>query len=186
MSYLRDTDRFRYTTQLPEPGRFPLVDFLLRDHAGDCQHFAIPGGRSDHPVSDLDGAGIAAPGAPAQRARGEELARAGSGVRAARAAFGLVAAAGRAAVVCTRLLGRHALEQGVTDETLEQANAAYARGDHRVTRELARRIVSEQRDPEQVTRARQLLAYTEPDLFLAVVGALGLGLVAWLVYNYVL
>jgi transglutaminase-like putative cysteine protease len=40
MSYLRDSDRFRYTTQLPEPGRFPLVDFLLRDHAGDCQHFA--------------------------------------------------------------------------------------------------------------------------------------------------
>jgi hypothetical protein len=40
MRYLRDGDRFRYTTQLPEPGRFPLVDFLLRDHAGDCQHFA--------------------------------------------------------------------------------------------------------------------------------------------------
>jgi hypothetical protein len=40
VSYLRDSDRFRYTTQLPQPGRFPLVDFLLRDHAGDCQHFA--------------------------------------------------------------------------------------------------------------------------------------------------
>jgi transglutaminase-like putative cysteine protease len=40
MSYLRDRDRFRYTTQLSEPGRFPLVDFLLHDRAGDCQHFA--------------------------------------------------------------------------------------------------------------------------------------------------
>jgi protein-glutamine gamma-glutamyltransferase len=38
--YLLDGDRFRYTTNLPEAGLFPLVDFLLRDHAGDCQHFA--------------------------------------------------------------------------------------------------------------------------------------------------
>ncbi len=38
--YLLDGDRFRYTTNLPEPGLFPLVDFLLRDHAGDCQQFA--------------------------------------------------------------------------------------------------------------------------------------------------
>src|SRR6266496_1317325 len=38
--YLRDGGRFRYTTNLPEPGLSPLADFLLRDHAGDCQHFA--------------------------------------------------------------------------------------------------------------------------------------------------
>jgi hypothetical protein len=38
--YLLDGDRFRYTTNPPHPGPFPLVDFLLRDHAGDCQHFA--------------------------------------------------------------------------------------------------------------------------------------------------
>jgi protein-glutamine gamma-glutamyltransferase len=38
--YLLDGDRFRYTTNLPQAGPFPLVDFLLRDHAGDCQHFA--------------------------------------------------------------------------------------------------------------------------------------------------
>jgi protein-glutamine gamma-glutamyltransferase len=38
--YLRDGGRFRYTTNLPRTGAFPLVDFLLRDHAGYCQHFA--------------------------------------------------------------------------------------------------------------------------------------------------
>jgi hypothetical protein len=38
--YLLDGGRFRYTTNLPPPGRYPLVDFLLADHAGDCQHFA--------------------------------------------------------------------------------------------------------------------------------------------------
>jgi hypothetical protein len=32
--------RFRYATNLPVAGAFPLVDFLLRDHAGYCQHFA--------------------------------------------------------------------------------------------------------------------------------------------------
>jgi hypothetical protein len=38
--YLLDDDRFRYTTNLPPAGPFPLRDFLLRDRAGDCQHFA--------------------------------------------------------------------------------------------------------------------------------------------------
>jgi hypothetical protein len=38
--YLLDGDRFRYTTNLARAGPFPLVDFLLRDHVGDCQHFA--------------------------------------------------------------------------------------------------------------------------------------------------
>jgi transglutaminase-like putative cysteine protease len=38
--YLLDSGRFRYTTNLPPAGPFPLRDFLLRDHAGDCQHFA--------------------------------------------------------------------------------------------------------------------------------------------------
>ncbi|MCW3063586.1 MAG: transglutaminase domain protein, partial [Solirubrobacterales bacterium] len=38
--YLRDSGRFRYTTDVPAPGPLPLVDFLLRDHAGYCQHFA--------------------------------------------------------------------------------------------------------------------------------------------------
>jgi protein-glutamine gamma-glutamyltransferase len=38
--YLLDSGRFRYTTNLPPAGPFPLVDFLLGDHAGNCQHFA--------------------------------------------------------------------------------------------------------------------------------------------------
>jgi hypothetical protein len=38
--YLLDSGRFRYTTNLPQAGPYPLVDFLLRDRVGDCQHFA--------------------------------------------------------------------------------------------------------------------------------------------------
>jgi hypothetical protein len=38
--FLLDGGRFRYTTQLPFPGPQPVVDFLLRTHTGDCEHFA--------------------------------------------------------------------------------------------------------------------------------------------------
>jgi protein-glutamine gamma-glutamyltransferase len=38
--YLLDGGRFGYTTNPPEPGQYPLVDFLLRHHSGDCQHFS--------------------------------------------------------------------------------------------------------------------------------------------------
>nr|WP_157260808.1 transglutaminase-like domain-containing protein [Patulibacter minatonensis] len=38
--YLLGGDRYRYTTDVPEPGRQPLFDFLFRDHAGYCQQFA--------------------------------------------------------------------------------------------------------------------------------------------------
>jgi uncharacterized protein (DUF2062 family) len=69
------------------------------------------------------------------------------------------------------------------DQALEQA---YAGGDHRSARVIARQLVSTSDDPEQVARAHAVLAATAADPFLAVVGALGLGLVAWLVYNYVL
>jgi hypothetical protein len=42
-------------------------------------------------------------------------------------------------------------------------------------------------DAEQALRsARELLARTEPDPFLFVVGIAGLGLLVWLVYSYVL
>jgi hypothetical protein len=69
-------------------------------------------------------------------------------------------------------------------EALEQA---YLAGNHHAARRIARRIV-QQGDAEsaELARARRVLAETTPDLFLAWVGALGLGLVAWLVYNYVL
>jgi hypothetical protein len=67
-------------------------------------------------------------------------------------------------------------------ETLEHA---YRVGDHRTARALARRVLSESADPALQERARTILAQTEPDRFLPAIGALGLGLVAWLVYNYV-
>jgi hypothetical protein len=38
--YLLGGGRFRYTTNVAAPGQQPLVDFLLRTHAGYCQHFA--------------------------------------------------------------------------------------------------------------------------------------------------
>jgi hypothetical protein len=38
--YLLGGGRFRYTTRVPPPGPRPLVDFLLRTHAGYCQQFA--------------------------------------------------------------------------------------------------------------------------------------------------
>jgi transglutaminase-like putative cysteine protease len=38
--YLLGGGRFRYTTRVPQPGPRPLEDFLLRTHAGYCQHFA--------------------------------------------------------------------------------------------------------------------------------------------------
>lgn len=41
-------------------------------------------------------------------------------------------------------------------------------------------------EPDLQISARELLARTEPDPFLLVVGILGLGLMVWLVYNYAL
>jgi hypothetical protein len=38
--FLLDGGRFRYTTRLPLPSPQPVADFLLRTHAGDCEHFA--------------------------------------------------------------------------------------------------------------------------------------------------
>jgi transglutaminase-like putative cysteine protease len=38
--YLLGDGRFRYTTDVPDPGPEPLVEFLLRSHVGYCQQFA--------------------------------------------------------------------------------------------------------------------------------------------------
>lgn len=38
--YLLDERRFRYTTEVSSSSGLPLVDFLLRERAGYCQHFA--------------------------------------------------------------------------------------------------------------------------------------------------
>ena len=63
--------------------------------------------------------------------------------------------------------------------------AAYARGDHRLARAIAHAILAAPNDPADAERARTILAYTTPDRFLSWVGTVGLGLTAWLVYNYV-
>jgi hypothetical protein len=69
----------------------------------------------------------------------------------------------------------------------DRLDAAYQVGDHRTARALAQQILRDRPDDvELAQRARQVLRETEPDSFLAAVGALGLGLTAWLVYNYVL
>lgn len=39
-SYLQDGDRYRYTTDVPEPGPSPLTEFLFETHEGYCQQFA--------------------------------------------------------------------------------------------------------------------------------------------------
>lgn len=60
---------------------------------------------------------------------------------------------------------------------------AYARGDLRSARALARQLQS-----HEATRAEaEIMARrTEADPFLLLVGLLGLGVTLWLVYNYVL
>lgn len=65
---------------------------------------------------------------------------------------------------------------------------AYAFGDHKTASTLAADIVAGnvESEPECRERAQAVLAQTRPDPFLALIGALGLGLTAWLVYNYVL
>jgi transposase len=69
-------------------------------------------------------------------------------------------------------------------DAIEQA---YERGDHRAARAHAAQVLAEATDAAACReRAAAILDYTSPDRFLALVGALGLGLVAWLVYNYVL
>jgi hypothetical protein len=50
----------------------------------------------------------------------------------------------------------------------------------------AAKIVAESDEALARLSARELLTRTEPDPFLLVVGVLGLGLLVWLVYNYVL
>lgn len=66
---------------------------------------------------------------------------------------------------------------------------AYQRGDHLSARSQARAVLDQPSasvDSEQQSAARELLRRTEPDAFLMAVGALGLGLMVWLVYTYIL
>ena len=99
-----------------------------------------------------------------------------------------------------------------TRQLVLQMQHAEERGDRRSARELARQILvsadgSTRRETEAAVAmapasdsgrtsdgeqsaarmsATELLARTEPDAFLLVVGLVGLGVMVWLVYNYVL
>ena len=90
-----------------------------------------------------------------------------------------------------------------TRQMVLQMQHAEERGDQRSARELARQILAQRNageasgqgegadtsDGERAEPRRSataLLARTEPDAFLLVVGLLGLGVMVWLVYNYVL
>jgi hypothetical protein len=63
---------------------------------------------------------------------------------------------------------------------------AFAVGNNAEARRLARHIAQSSSDPAARERAAFILAATERDWFLSAVGLVGLGLVAWLVYKYVL
>ncbi len=67
----------------------------------------------------------------------------------------------------------------------EAMDRAYSLGDHQTAREQASTLLSSA-DGEVRARAERVLSETEPDRFIEVVALLGLCLVAWLVYHYVL
>lgn len=67
-----------------------------------------------------------------------------------------------------------------------QMHQAYERGDQETARARARELLETQPDPELLASASAILRRTEPDAFLMVIGVLGLGLMVWLVYVYVL
>ena len=69
----------------------------------------------------------------------------------------------------------------------EIVDGLYSAGNHRAARALARDLLRKPEASEELrARAQRILQETEPDVFLTYVGAVGLGLMAWLVYNYVL
>jgi hypothetical protein len=63
---------------------------------------------------------------------------------------------------------------------------AYQVGNHAEARRLASELAGDSTDAPSQERARFVLFATDRDWFLSAVGALGLGLTAWLVYKYVL
>lgn len=100
-----------------------------------------------------------------------------------------MACAGVGRVVVAWLVGLDGLAQAepVSDDSprLAALNSAYARGDHALARRLAKGLTAST-DAAEASRAAQVLAQTEPDPFIYVVAIVGLGLVAYLVYNYIL
>jgi hypothetical protein len=71
-------------------------------------------------------------------------------------------------------------------ELAVQMEQAYERGDQHSARQRAQELVAAEAEPELQSAGRAMLRRTEPDAFLMIVGALGLGVMVWLVYAYVL
>jgi hypothetical protein len=67
-----------------------------------------------------------------------------------------------------------------------EMHQAYERGDQHTARLRARELFAAEPEPELLASASALLRRTEPDAFLMLIGALGLGVMVWLVYAYVL
>lgn len=64
-------------------------------------------------------------------------------------------------------------------------DAASRRGDHRAARALAKEVLAESEcTAEARTHAQRILRDTRTDPFIFAAGALGLGLLVWLVYKY--
>ncbi len=67
-----------------------------------------------------------------------------------------------------------------------QMHQAYECGDQHTAHLRARELLDAQPEAELLASASAIARRTEPDAFLMVVGALGLGVMVWLVYAYVL
>ncbi len=63
--------------------------------------------------------------------------------------------------------------------------SAYARGDHQRARSLAQALLASD-EAEAQQAATDVLKKTEPDRIIEAFALLGLGVIAFLVYNYVL
>lgn len=74
----------------------------------------------------------------------------------------------------------------MSSSDVEAMERAYAAGDHATARAKAHELLARPTEAQALTRAQAVLRETSVDWFLTVVGTLGLGLTAWLVYNYVL
>ena len=61
---------------------------------------------------------------------------------------------------------------------------ALAQGDHASARVRAKALLRGASSADDREVAQRVLVQTRPDPFLSYVGLLGLGLIAWLVYNY--
>ncbi len=81
----------------------------------------------------------------------------------------------------------HAEKRGDRHSARSLARAILASGEHPIGATAAGETDGALSDEAEALRsARELLARTEPDAFMMVVGIAGLGLLVWLVYSYVL